>query len=110
MTSEELERAMQFILEQHAQLTGKVDALVEAQHRAEERWERTEMSVRALLAISESHEGELAAQREATEALREAFREAQAATDRQMAKTDERINALIAVVGRHISDGHGGQK
>jgi fructoselysine-6-P-deglycase FrlB-like protein len=102
MTSEELERAMQFILEQHAQLASKVDALVEVQHRAEERWARTETSVRALLANSESHEGEIAA-------LREAVREAQAATDRQMAKTDERINALIAVFERHISDGHGGQ-
>lgn len=108
MTSEELERAMQFILEQHAQLVVKVDGLADVQRRAEERWERTETSVRALLTIVESHEGEI-------NALREAMRESQAATNKQMAetdekmaKTDERINALISVLERHIADGHGG--
>ena len=110
MTSEELERAMQFILKQHAQLASKVDALAvkvdglaDVQRRAGERWERAETSVRALLAITESHEGEITA-------MREAMRESRAVLDRQMAKTDERINALIAVLEHHVSDGHGGQK
>jgi chromosome segregation ATPase len=110
MTSEELERAMQFILEQHAQLVGKVDGLADVQRRAEERWERTETSVRALLAITGSHEAEINALREAQERTINAMQAAQAATDRQMAKTDERINALIAVLERHIADGHGGQQ
>ncbi|HEX8180388.1 MAG TPA: hypothetical protein VF525_12650 [Pyrinomonadaceae bacterium] len=99
MTNEGLEGAMQFILEQHAQLASKVDALVDVQRRAEERWERTETSVRALLAITETHEGEI-----------DALREAQAATNKQMSETDERINALIGVIERHVNDGHGGQR
>jgi len=38
MTNEEMQRAMDFIVEQQAQTTAKIDALTETQKRAEERW------------------------------------------------------------------------
>jgi hypothetical protein len=62
--------------------------------------------VRALLAIAESHEGEINALREAQAATNRQMAE----TDEKMAKTDERIHALIAVLERHIADGHGGRQ
>lgn len=35
--------------------------------------------------------------------------ESQTRTDQKMADTDDRLNTLINVVERHISEGHGGQ-
>ena len=99
MTNDEMENSVNFIVSQQAQtavkldrLTDKVDALAVAQNRAEERWTRTEESIRALLTIAEMHEREITALGEHTRA------------------TDDRLNALINVVERQISDGRNGKK
>ena len=81
MTKEDMEKTMAFILEQQAQLTVKVD--------------RNAEGIAGLLAIAEIHE------REITE-LRQTQAEAQA-------RTDERLNALINTVERHISEGRNGK-
>jgi hypothetical protein len=49
MTNEEMQKAMDFILGQEARSSDKIDALTEAQNRAEERWTRTEGGIRGLL-------------------------------------------------------------
>ncbi len=94
-----MENSVNFIVSQQAQtavkldrLTEKVDALAVAQNRAEERWTRTEESIRALLTIAEIHEREITALGEHTRA------------------TDDRLNALINVIERQISDGRNGKK
>jgi len=99
MTNDEMQNSVSFIVSQQAQtavkldrLTEKVDALAVAQNRAEERWTRTEESIRALLTIAEMHEREITALGEHTRA------------------TDDRLNALINVVERQISDGRNGKK
>ena len=99
MTNDEMENSVNFIVSQQAQtavkldrLTEKVDALAVAQNRAEERWTRTEESIRALLTIAEIHEREITALGEHTRA------------------TDDRLNALINVIERQISDGRNGKK
>ncbi len=105
MTTDEMENSINFIVNQQAQtsvkldrLTEKVDALALAQSRAEERWmraderwARTEESIRALLAIAELHEREITSLGEHTRS------------------TDERLNALINVVERQISNGRNGK-
>jgi hypothetical protein len=98
MTNEEMQRAMEFIVEQEAKSSAKIDALAEAQKRADERWARaderwarTEESIRALLTIAEMHEREINSIGEQTRA------------------TDERLNALINVVERQISEGRNGK-
>lgn len=108
---EENQRTMKFILEQQAQFTSDMQQMREAQAQADERWGRTEEGIRALLAIAEIHEGEIktlaetqAAQAQAQAAQAQAQAEAQARTDRQMAETDERLNALVNVVERIISE------
>ena len=88
MTSEEMQKTMAFILEQQAQLTATVG-------RLSEKVERNAESVTALLAIAEIHE------REVVE-LRQTQAEGQA-------RTDERLNALINIVERHISEGRNGK-
>ena len=49
MTNEEMQKAMEFIVEQEVRSSAKIDALTGAQNRAEERWTRTEEGIRALL-------------------------------------------------------------
>lgn len=104
MTNEEMQTAVEFMVNQQAQtavkldrltegvdaLTVKVDGLVEIQNRAEQRWERTEEGIRSLLAIAEMHEKEIATLTENGRA------------------TDDRLNALINVVERQISNGRNG--
>jgi len=98
MTNEEMQKAMNFILKHEAQSTAKIDALAEAQKRAEERWTRTEEGIRALLSIAEIHEREIASQGKQILALGETTR-----------ATDDRLNALINIVERQISEGRNGK-
>lgn len=116
MTNEEMQQTMAFILEQQAKASAKLDALIDAQKevqkhdearwkanderwtRSEERWTRTEEGIRALLSIAEIHEREIAAQGQQILSLGE-----------QTRATDERLNALITVVERHISEGRNGK-
>ncbi len=99
MTNEEMQKAMEFIVEQQAQSGAKIDALAEAQQRAEERWTRTEEGIRALLAVTEMHEREIQANTQQILSLGETTR-----------ATDERLNSLINVVERQISDGRHGKQ
>lgn len=102
MTNEEMQRAMDFIVEMQAKASARIDAMTQAQQdaqaeaearwkRADERWARTEEGIRALLAIAEVHEREIASLGVQTRA------------------TDERLNALINVVERQISNGRNGK-
>ena len=112
MTGEEMERAIAFILGQQAQVNTKVDALVETVgtlsttvgtlsttvetlsttvetlsttvETLSRTVDRNAESAIALLAIAEIH-------------------------DREIKETDERLNALINIVERHISEGRNGK-
>ncbi|MCA1633297.1 MAG: hypothetical protein LC802_06135 [Acidobacteria bacterium] len=105
--AKETQRNIDFIVNQQAQFSADLqrsqESFDERWLRADEKWVRTEESIRALLAVAELHAQEI-------EALRESQRESQARTDRQiaetgkqMAETDERLNALINFVERRAS-------
>jgi hypothetical protein len=105
MTNEEMQKAIEFIVEHEARSSATIDAIAEAQKGAEqrwaqseERWTRTEESIRALLSIAEIHEREVQANTQQILSLGETTR-----------ATDERLNALIHVVERQISDGRNGK-
>jgi hypothetical protein len=109
MTNEEVQRTMEFILEQQAQSSAKIDALSEAQkasqkaaeeswRRSDAKWEQTEQGIRALLSIAEIHEREISTLGEKIAAVSENGR-----------ATDERLNALINTVERQISEGRNGK-
>ena len=105
MTYEEMQKTMQFILEQGAKTTVRLDVLAErvdglahrvdglavSQERNEKKWERTEEGIRLLLSIAEIHEREIATLSETGRA------------------TDERLNALISVVEKDISERRNGK-
>lgn len=64
MTNEEMQKAMEFMVQQQAQASAKIDGILEAQKaaeqrwtRTEEQWTRTEEGIRALLSIAKSRNG-----------------------------------------------------
>jgi prefoldin subunit 5 len=99
MTSEEVERAIKFLLNSQAQLTANVGSLSETVDKLSgtvgklsEKVDRTADSVIALLAIAEIHEREIETLKQTVEANSGAGRE-----------TDDKLNALIATVERLIA-------
>jgi hypothetical protein len=108
MTNEEMQRAMDFIVEMEAKSSAKIDALTQAQQeaqaeaqerwkRADERWAQTESGIRALLAIAEMHEREIQSHTQQILSIGESTK-----------ATDERLNTLINVVERQMSNGRNG--
>jgi chromosome segregation ATPase len=102
MTGEEMERTMAFIVEQQAQITSTQAQINTTMERLTERTDRNAEGISALLAIAEIHE------REITE-LRQTQAEAQSQTDERGRRTDERLDVLINIVERHISEGRNGK-
>ena len=98
MTNEEMQKAIDFIIQQEARSATKIDAIAEAQKHGDERWARTEEGIRALLTIAEIHEREIQANTQQILSIGETTR-----------ATDDRLNALINVVERQISNGRNGK-
>jgi len=98
MTNEEMQRAMGFIVEQQAQSGAKIDALAEAQTRNAE-------GIRALLSIAEIHEREIST---LSHQISSVSRDIGTLSETTRA-TDDRLNALINVVERQISEGRNGK-
>ncbi|MGQ0763330.1 MAG: hypothetical protein ACT4OT_15135 [Acidobacteriota bacterium] len=97
MTNDEMQRAMNFIVRQQAQSTAKIDALAEAQTRNTE-------GIRGLLALAEMHERELQSHTEQIQLHTQQILSLGETTK----ATDERLNTLINVVERQISNGRNG--
>jgi len=79
-----MQRTMAFLIEQQAQTATKLDRLVDTVESLSRKVDRNADSATALLAIAEIH-------------------------DREIKETDERLNALINTVERHVSEGRNGK-
>jgi uncharacterized protein YdaT len=119
MTEEEMQKKMEFILEQQAQFAVNIELLREAQQQTESRVAEI-ATAQAQAARMQTHVNEVVAvMAEAQERMAEAqermaetqkrMAETQERTDRKMAETDDRLNALINVVERYISEGRNGK-
>jgi hypothetical protein len=112
MTEEEMQKKMEFIIEQQAQFAVNIDVLRENMNLLAQAQKRTEETV-GNMARMQTHMNEVVAavaeaQQRTEEKVAELI-ESQTRTDRKMADTDDRLNTLIDVVERHISEGHSGQ-
>jgi hypothetical protein len=127
MTNEEMRETIEFIIKQQAQLTTRVDTLVELQASAETRSRRLEESFVVLVELSKVTDERLddTDRRLNTLTVRldtltermVALAEAQTRTDLRMeeligaqAHTDGRLNALIDIVERYIARGGNGTR
>ena len=98
MTNEEMQRVMDFIVEQQAQSNAKIDALAGAQTRNTE-------GIGSLLSIAEIHEREISTLGHQVSSLSRDI----ATLGETTRATDGRLNALINVVERQISEGRNGK-
>lgn len=109
MTNEEMQRKMEFIIEQQAQFAVNIQKLEESQTRAEKRMGELEGAMVTVVNLV----GQLAEAQERTDArlsqLATEIAEAQKRTEAALAETSERLNSLIIVVERYFSNGRGNQ-
>jgi len=110
MTWEDMERAMDFIVEMEAKSSAKIDALGESLKQSQKEWDerskRTDERITALLAIAEIHEREIMANGEHISSVSRDV----AALGETTKQTDERLNALVNVVEQMIDERRNGQK
>jgi hypothetical protein len=119
MTDEERQRQMDFILNQQAAFAVNMDKLTQSQRSSDEKWARTEEGIRSLLAIAEIHEREISEMKEGinenSRIARQANEAARAASEAALAAsqagrtTDERLNALIIMVEKYLSERRNGK-
>src|SRR5258708_12501928 len=94
MTNEEMQRAMDFIVEQQAQSSAKIDALAEAQTRNTE-------GIGALLSIAEIHEREINTLSHQVSSLSRDI----ATIGESTRAPDGRLNPLITAIEHQIPQG-----
>lgn len=97
MTSEEMERAIDFVITQQTQFTtglGRVENTLETVVKVMAQVADTQLKMAEAQTNADSRIAELAG--------------AQKRTDDAMAETTERLNSLIVVVERYFSNGRGG--
>ncbi len=99
MTDEEINKKFDVVADHLASLAVGMQQLQETQLRAEQRWERTEESIRALLTVAEIQAQEIKDLGESVRAVDARQREA----DERQRHADERLSALINTVERLIS-------
>ncbi|CAN5352602.1 hypothetical protein BH18ACI2_BH18ACI2_04410 [soil metagenome] len=112
MTNEEMQKTMQFILEQQAQFTVGMQELKEAHAGSEKRITQLEGAMVGVVnmfgKLTEAQIRQAEAQKISDTKMAE-LAEAQKQTDEQMRHTDERLSALINVVERYFSDRRNGK-
>ncbi|MDT7688384.1 MAG: hypothetical protein QOE46_1143 [Acidobacteriota bacterium] len=101
MTNEEMQKTMQFILEQQAQFTVNIQKLQESQAKTDDRVTVLESLVTRLAAATVEGFKD-------TNAKINALVDAQIRTDENLNRTNEEVRNLIAVVDRHFREGRNG--
>lgn len=99
MPNKQMQSVMGFIVQQQAQSSAKIDALADAQTRNTE-------GIRSLLSIAEIHEREINTLNHQVSSV---SRDIGSLAETTRA-TDDRLNALINVVERQISEGRNGKQ
>jgi peptidoglycan hydrolase CwlO-like protein len=110
MSNEEMNKKMEFIVEQQAKFAADIEMMREVQAANEKQMGDLSRAVVTLVALV----GELAESQKCTDERINSLADAQARTDESIkllteaqARTDARLNILIDVVDRHIA-GNGG--
>ena len=112
MTNEEMQRKMEFIIEQQAQFVVNFQKLEEAQTRAEERTGELEGAMVAVVnLVGQLAEGQVRTDARLSQLATEVSEvaKAQKRTEAALAETSERLNSVIIVVERYFSNGRGNQ-
>ena len=105
MTPQEMERTMEFIVEQQAQFAVRIDKLLESA----ENFGRSQRELQQSDARLHENQATLTASLLRVAEIVEDLAEAQKKTESRLQQTDERLNVLINVVEKHTAGhDHGG--
>lgn len=108
MTGEEMERAIEFLLQGQANFDARLEQLLQSQANFETRLEQTNLQVaetsRQLQAYTETQTEFIQIVTTAMQGLAAA----QSRTNEHLLETDERLNNLAGLVERFISEGRNG--
>ena len=104
MTNEEMQRAMDFIVQQQAQSGARIDSVGEKLEALAETQARNTEGILALLNIAQIHERQLET---LSHQIGSVSRDVALLGETTKA-TDDRLNALINVVERQMSNGRNG--
>ena len=105
MTGEEMERAIAFIIEQQAQFAANQQRHEETMHNHEEFMREHEETMRRIEGVQE----QTALQIQHLGGAMVELAEAHTRTENTLAESNEKLNALIDTVERHISEGRNGK-
>ena len=109
MSEEEMRKKMEFIVEQQAQFTVDIQQLKELAAQADARMTRLENVVVRFANDTESRFSVLLDAQTRAEQRMAVLADSQAALAGSQSRTDERLNTLINVVERYISEGRDGK-
>ena len=109
MNNEEFERKMAFIVEQQAQFATDIQQLGEVQGQLQATQAQTENVVARLANATLEGFKDVNAKIDALVDAQIRLNESQAHTDKNLARTDENLRNLIAVVDRYFSEGRNGK-
>jgi hypothetical protein len=110
MSNEEMQRTMEFILRQQAQFSVDIQELRGTQQRGEERMTRMEGVIMRLVDVVEKVVEAQARTDQKIAEVDERLSQKLADLSQKLAETDERLNTLITVVERYISEKHNGNQ
>ncbi len=109
MNNEEFERKMAFIVEQQAQFAVDIQQLGETQGQLQATQAQTENVVARLAHATLEGFKDVNAKIDALVDAQIRLNESQAHTDKNLARTDENLRNLIAIVDRYFSEGRNGK-
>jgi|ERR1700752_121934 len=109
MNNEEFDRKMAFIVEQQAQFASDIQQMREVQGELQATQAQTENVVGRLAHATLEGFKDVNAKIDALVDAQIRLNESQAHTDKNLARTDENLRSLIAVVDRYFSEGRNGK-
>jgi hypothetical protein len=106
---EKIQKQIEFIIEQQAQFASDIQQLREVQATTENLLGRlAAVTTAGFKEMTEKMTAIIDVQIQTQDSLLQ-LAESQKRTDEKLAETNERLNSLINVVERHISEGHNGK-
>jgi hypothetical protein len=107
MTQEQMERAMEFILNQQANVSVKLEMMIEQQAKDQKRLARLEQRTNNAIRLGARFiRGFGKANKDLREAQKE-LTESQKKHEENLARIEENLNAVILLFERHITETHG---
>ena len=107
MTQEQIERTMEFILNQQASTSVKLDMLAERQAEGEKRVEQLERTTQRAIKLGTRFIVGLGRSHKDLREMQKKHEENQKKHEENLTRIEDNLNALILLFERHVTETHG---